>query len=178
MFFDNSLYFSQAQAITATANSTSIYDVTGAGSGNAPSLSFGNASTFGDDMGIGDGVAIPYLIVNIGTAFATANSGTLQVSLQEAPDNGSNAPGTYTTIYSSAVFAASALTANTQLLMVQVPPRPAGTALPRFYRVVYTVATGSFSAGTVTAALAINPPSLNGQYPTYGQYPANFTVAS
>ena len=109
MFFDNSLFLSSAQAVTATANSTNIYDVTGAGSGNAPALTFGTSTTFGDDIGIGDGIAIPQLIVTIPTAFTTSNGGTLQVSLQSAPDNGSNAPGTYTTDYSSAVFAASAL---------------------------------------------------------------------
>lgn len=175
MFFDNSLFLSNAQAITATANSTNVYDVTGAGSGNAPALSFGNSTTFGDDIGLGDGIAIPQLIVTIPTTFVTSNAGTLQVSLQSAPDNGSNAPGTYTTDYSSAVFAAATLVQGV-LLQVPVPARPAGAALPRFYRVVYTVAN-AFTAGTVNAAIVLNPPSIVGTVNMAGAYPANYTAA-
>lgn len=177
MITDNTLYFSTAQAITATANSTNIYDVTGAGSGNAPPMTFGNATVFGDDIGLGDGMAYPYLVIVVPTGFVSGGGATLTFALQCAIDNGSNAPGTYNTIWQSAAYTAAQLPANSATV-IPVPPRAIGQGLPRFYRVTYTVATSTFSAGTVTSFLTINPSSLVGAFTTFGAYPNNFTVGA
>jgi len=182
-FLDNSLAFSStwstAQAVSATANSTNVIDITGAGSGNAPAMinGFPAANTaIGEDYGAGDGVAIPYLYVTVTTAGTGA--GTITLTLEAAPDNGSYSPGTYYNLYQSTAFVGTTLKAGT-VLLVPVPPVPnnantvsGGTddALPRFYRLVYTVAstaTASFIAG-----LMINPPSSLLAI----QYSNNFTV--
>lgn len=157
MFLDNSLNFSTAQAITATAACTTIYDITGAGSGNAPALVYG-ASVFGADMGNGDGVAVPYVYVQIQTAFVSGGGATLQFQIQAAIDNGSNAPASYTTILQTDAFAASALTIN-KLFFAPLPISTLGEAPPRFYRLNYVVATSTFSAGKITSGLMLNPPS-------------------
>lgn len=167
-FFDQSLLLSSAQAITSTAASTNLYDVTGAGSGVAPVMTFGNAAKAQFDIGVGDGSAIPYLLMNIGTTFTTSNAATLQVQIQAAVDS-TNSPGAYTTIVETDAFAVSVLTAGATLLL-QIPKVTLGESLPRFYRVNYVVGTGVFTAGAVTSVILLNPPSgLTGTL-----YPSNF----
>jgi hypothetical protein len=178
MFLDDLVKLSAAQAITSTAASTNIYDVTGAGSGNAPNMiggvtSSGNA-LIGFDIGAGDGIAIPEVFVDVTTAFTTGDAATLTISLQAAPDNGSNAPGTYVTLSSTAVLTAAQLTANASF-QFQVPPVPKttfGQAMPRFYRLNYTVGTGTFSAGALNANIVLNP----SQATKIQNYPSNFVA--
>lgn len=176
-FQDNQLAFSTnwstPQAITVTADSARVIDITGAGSGNAPAMinGFPLANTaIGEDYGVGDGVAIPYLYATVTTAGTTAN--TLTVSLEAAPDNGSYGQGTYTVLYQSAAIAGSALTAGSSLL-VPVPPTLfnwPSEALPRFYKLVYTCS--SALTVSVLAGIMINPPSTL----LAGQYNNNFKV--
>ena len=172
MFADNSLAFSSnwstPQAITATANSTNVIDITGAGSGNAPSMIGGNGGTLGEDYGLGDGVTTPYLYLTVSTA--GTGSGTLTVLIEAAPDNGSNAPGTWSQLYESTAFVGTSLTGGS-VLLVPLPPRLPGEALPRFYRLVYTV-SGTLTV-SVLSGLVLNPPSAL----TGGQYPNNFLAA-
>lgn len=173
MFVDTSIQFSSAQAITVTANATNLVDVTGAGSGNAPTMIGGNGGVIGADWGAGEGVAVPYLVMVVTTAFVSGGGATLQVTLQAAPDNGSNVAGTYTVLYTSAAFTAANLALG-ETLVVPVPPRALsgqpGEALPRFYQVVYTVATSTFSAGKVTTGILLNPPTTL----TATLYPNNY----
>lgn len=174
---DNTLSFSSswttAQTVTATAASTNVVDLTGAGSGNAPAMINGFPATntsIGFDIGAGDGVAIPYLYLAAPTGFT--GSGGLTIALQAAPDNGSYSPGTYTTIYSTLVAVTSAIVAG-DYLIVPVPPTLfdfPSEALPRFYRLNYTV-TGTVSA-PILAGLMLNPPSSL----LLGKYNNNFAV--
>lgn len=152
---------SAAQAITATANSTNVFDITGAGSGNAPAMigAGGVNTAIGVDIGAAaiSGMAGPAIVItNTGGAVGTG-SGTVTFSLQSAPDNGSYSPGTYTTLYTSAAFVGTAIT-NPFQAVLPVPVIPPGTALPRFYRIVYTV-SGTFSA-TFSASLVMNAPLI------------------
>lgn len=181
MFLDNTLSFNTAvnssQTVTATAASTTVIDVTGAGVGAAPAMINGFPATntaIGVDYGVGDGMAIPYVVVVI-TATTTV-TGTLTIALQAAPDNGSYSPGTYTTLFTS-----TALTGATQLYAgsvyyFQVPPTLAaqGEALPRFYRLNYTV--GSSISLILNAFITLNPPSFAGVKAGLlgGQYANNF----
>ena len=153
----------------------SIYDITGAGSGNAPRLVFGNAAVFGEDIGSGDGLAKPYLIVTIPTTFTTGSGATLSIAIQSAIDNGANAPGTYITLAQTQAFAAAQLTAGSIILLPipPVPPVASGQRLPRFYRADYIVGTGTFTAGAVTAYIGINPTTFG----EIGQYPENYIAA-
>lgn len=181
MFLDNSLSFNtnvaSVQAVTATAASTTVIDITGAGVGVAPAMINGYPQTntsIGVDYGVGDGMAIPYVVIVI-TATTTV-TGTLTIALQAAPDNGSYSPSTYTTLFTS-----NALTGATQLyvgsvLYFQVPPTLAsmGEALPRFYRLNYTV--GSTISLSLNAFMTLNPPSFAGVKAGIlgGQYNSNF----
>lgn len=149
------------QAITTTVDSTNVIDVTGAGSGNAPTMIGGHPATLNNlavDYGSGNGPGQPTVMVFV--TLATTVSGTLTIVLQAAADNGSYSPGTWTTIYASA-----ALTGATQLkannwLAFPVPPtlQGMGGSSPRFYKLSYTVSASisvTVSAGIFTDASGI-----------------------
>lgn len=174
MYIDGSLQFSNAQALTVTAASTSLVDLTGAGSGNAPAISFGTASVFGADMGIGDGMAVPKIFAAIGTTFVGGTS--LNLQCQFAVDNGSNAPGTWQTYAETGVILTASLKAGVVIGTFDLP-RGVGDItvypLPRFIRLNYVI-VGTFSAGTVTSAIVIQRDDRLGAI----QYPSNFTVAA
>lgn len=172
-FFDSALVFSNAQAVTSTAASTSVYDITGVGSGTVPSLVWGTTSAIGADMGFGDGVR-PTVFITSATAFVSGGGATMNIQIQAAPDNGSGTAGTYYTLWETGILTVAQLaTIVTKPFSLPLPPinaaYPAGL-LPRFYRLNYVVATSTFSAGTISAALLLNPPSQINV-----QYPANFT---
>lgn len=170
MFFDQTLLLSDAQAITVTAPSDEIYDVTGAGAGNAPALIWGTSDVFGADIGVGDGAAIPTLFMLVTEAFVSGGGATLQVQIQAAIDDGTNDPDTYTTIVETGTFTAAQLVAGATLRL-PIPPITIGEELPRFYRVNYVVGTSTFSAGEVTSVILLNPPAGFGGT----LYPSNFT---
>lgn len=178
-FMDNTLAFSTnwatPQVVSATADSTNVVDLTGAGVGNAPAMINGFPATntsIGYDIGAGDGEAIPYLYVAVPTAGGGTQTGSFIITLQAAPDNGSYSPGTYTTIYTSKSITSSTLPGGNYLI-VPVPPTLfdfPSEGLPRFYKLNYAV-TGTMSRGFL-AGLMINPPSSL----LLGQYNNNFAV--
>ena len=177
MFLDNLIQLSTAQAITSTAASTNLYDVTGAGSGNASGMiggvtSSGNA-LIGFDIGAGDGMSIPTMFFDVSTAFVSAGGATLQLQIQAAPDNGTNnSPGTYVTIAESDIITAAQLTAGATFSypIPAVPKSIFGEAMPRFYRVNYVVATSTFSAGAINANIVLDPSNVT----KIQNYPANY----
>lgn len=170
MFLDNKLTFNSAvgtsQAITTTADSTGIIDITGAGSGNAPAMINGYPQTntaIGEDYGAGDGEAIPHVYINVTTAGTGA--GTVTFTVAAAPDNGSYSPGTYTNLVSTRAITGTDLTLGS-IIDIPLPPTQytLGEALPRFYKLIYTVA-GSATV-SVGANLVLNPQQslLSGKY--------------
>ena len=174
---DGLLTLSAAQAITATAASTNIIDLTGAGSGNAPNMVFGG-SVYGADMGVGDGMAVPKIVVSVGTAFLTLTS--LTVAAQFAPDNGSNAPGTYITYAQTGAIPVADLVAGAFIGTFGYPQMPTKVdgiltdyPLPRFVRLDYTVAGSNATAGTVNAYVELQRDSQLGGV----NYGSNFVVA-
>jgi len=150
---DSNLIFDPAgTAITVSAASTNILDmgITNGVGGNAR------------DMGIGDDPSIRLLIYSNGL-FAAAGAATLSIQIQGAPDNGSGAPGTWTTYADSDPLSIATLNSfsgsvasGVKLFPIDLPHREAGAALPRYYRLNYVVATGPFTAGTLQAYLANN----------------------
>ena len=172
MFLDNSLSFgagwsTPTAAITATVDGTNIVDVTGAGVGNVPAMinGFPNANTaIGYDIGGGDGEAIPYLYVAVTTT--GTGSGTVTFSLSAAPDSGTGTEGTYTQLYQSKTFVGTTLIAG-RYLIVPVPLTlwTFGEALPRFYKITYTV-SGTVGAVKFLSGIVLNPQesTLSGQY--------------
>lgn len=176
MFLDNKLTFNSAvgtaQAITTTADSSGIIDVTGAGSGNAPAMINGFPSTntaIGDDYGAGDGVAIPHVLINV-TANGTG-AGTITIEVKAAPDDGSYGQGTYTTLVKTQAFTGTDLDVG-DVIDIPLPPTlyTMGEALPRFYKLTYTI-SGSATV-SVLANLVLNPQ----QSLLLGQYNNNYIV--
>jgi hypothetical protein len=168
MMNDASLQLSVAQAITATAASTYIYDITGAGAGNAPPLRWGNSAVFGADISGADQSGLD-LYFSVATSFLGAGA-TLQVQLQAAPDNGSNQPGTWITVDSTGPLTPAQLVAG-YLQKLKLQPLPPG-ALARFYRLYYPVTNGPFTAGIVNAGIGLNVPTSR----LAAAYPANYVA--
>jgi hypothetical protein len=178
MFPDNALSFSTswstAQAITTTADSTLVIDVTGAGSGNVPTMIGGGANgttagIIGADYGAADGEAIPWCYITVTTS--TTSTNTITFELESSPANTSNTAAGYQIIFQSQAYAISLLPAGTTFLF-PVPPSPqfpsGALTPPRFYKLHY-VASGTVSL-SVLAGLVLNPPTWQ-----YGvQIPNNF----
>jgi hypothetical protein len=145
MIRDNFLEFSVAQDLTGgTGVSTNVIDLLNA-----------------RDIGVGDDVEIP---VTVNTGFTGGTS--LQIQLQESVDN-----STYVTIMETAAIPLANLGANTQIALIEVPPRPSSmAALPRYIRLNYIV-VGTMTAGKVDAGILLD--SL--QTPIY---PAGITVTN
>ncbi len=168
-YFDSLTQFSTAQAITTTADATNVYDVCGVGAGTAPTMIGPNGvnTAMGVDIGAGDGAAVPDLFITVTTAGTGA--GTISYTLSAAPDNGSYSAGTYVVLYTSDAFVGTALKAG-RTFKVAVPPYPqlnstGVTAIPRFYKLTYTVsgsATASFTAGIILNAPDIRTPVIYG----------------
>lgn len=170
-FYDASLQLSSAQAITTTAASTLIYDVTGAGSGNAPNQDFGLSTENGFDPFNGQTVASPRAVFTIDVN--GTGTGTIAIHVQAAPDNGSNAPGTYRTLAATEAYVGTALDAG-QTIEIPIPPYAPvgpGMGLPRFYRFYY-VQTGD-GAVTLSGGILLNAPA--GYVST--QYAPNYEAA-
>lgn len=172
MYLDSQLQFSNAQAVTVTAASTNVIDLAGLGSGNTVTNIIGNATVFGMDIGVGDVPGTPKLLVSTIAAFVGGTS--INVQFQGAIDNGSGSPGTWNTYAESGAILTASLTANTQILKIDVPeviPDPGGP-LPRFLRLNYLV-VGTYTGGTINADII-----RDRQDWTAGKYPSNFAVAS
>lgn len=172
-FYDNVTngpgLLSSAQAITTTAASTNLYDVTGAGSGNAPSMTFGNGSVGFDIAGSTSGIARPVAYFSIGVTGTGA--GTITFEIQAAP-NSSNSPGTYVVVGASDAYVGTTLVAGNVIAIPITPYNQIAPAMsvPRFYRAYYVV-SGSATV-TVTAFIGIGTPT--GYELT--QYGNNFTA--
>jgi hypothetical protein len=155
MILDRSLCFDGGDtgafaAITISRDSTDVIDVGISGqTGNARDMSIGRS--------------IELLVVSNGL-FAGGTS--VQINFQGAPDNGSGGQGTYITYASSPVITLAQLNAGNRLLFPIDLPRPpyGGLALPRFYKLNYTV-VGTFTAGAVLAWLLLDRDD-NLQYPS------------
>jgi len=147
-----------------TQASTNVIDL--AASGQIPVLANLQGAR---DMGIGDNPALK-LNVRVVTGFTSAGAGTLSVALQGAPDNGSGAPGSFATWYVSPVYALATLAViGANLLPMDMPRPPSGIGIPRFLRLLYTVATATMTAGSVSAQIVLDVQADV-------QYPAGLTV--
>ena len=145
MILDNSLMFDGRLTgtfapITVTRDSQDIVDVGILGRNGG-----------GRDMGIGTDI---YLLLQSSRLFAGGTSVT--IAFQGAPDNGSGAEGTYVTYAQTpAITLAELNLAPGMLFPITLPRPPFGAVIPRFYKLVYTVA-GIFTAGGVIAGLVLN----------------------
>lgn len=131
---------------TGTQNSTNTIDLHLAG---IPVLASGQGAR---DLGIGDDPALKLLVIVI-TTFTGGTS--LQVGLAGATDNGSGAPGAFTTWWTGATVAEASLTAGTRLYDMDMPRPPPGIAVPRFLRLSY-VSAGTHGAGSLEACIVLD----------------------
>lgn len=130
---------------------------TSQGAGDSPTSSGGTPSTNVIDLGVNRdiGGAVTdelQLLCQVISSFATSSGGTLQVQLQTAPDNGSGAPGTWSTIEESDFVPVSSLVAGYKFLEGPMAS-PVSGAAGRFLRLNFNVGTGPMTAGTIEAAL-------------------------
>lgn len=155
MYIDSQELFSDAQAVTATAISTNVLDL------NPDGFGLSNAV---QDIGVGDETV--YLVVmTVTTITDTGSDATLIVTLESDTAVGlATAPVVH---YSSGTLAfATYATAGT--VVVQTP-LPLGD-YKRYLGVRYTVASGPFTAGALTAFLTTD-------VQRYKNYASGFTVA-
>lgn len=166
MIMDSLLLFSSGQDLFTPAagaiNSTNVIDL-GVTSGIPSSANGGGAR----DMGVGDNPSLKVMIQAI-TAFTGGTS--LAVAVQGAPDNGSGAEGSYTTMASIPAVLTASLTAGQVIGNISVPRPVPGQAMPRYLKLVYTT-VGDFTTGTVTAALVIDRQDSP-------LYPAGLTISN
>lgn len=128
------------------------------------------------DMGIGDDPDLK-LVVQVDTAFASAGStGTIQVAVQYAPDDGSGGIGSWVTAATGPLYTIPAVGA--QLFNAPLP-RPKDGLVPRFCRLLYTIATQTMTAGKVNSHLVLNRVDQPNQASGFlGAYPAGINVAN
>ena len=157
MILDALLQFDNAASLAIAAGtqaSTNVIDF-GLGTSTNPAIPSNANGGGARDMGIGDDPALK-LLVQVSTTFTSGGAGTLSVAIQGAPDNGSGAPGSYTTWWTSPTYALATLVAGARLLNMDFPRPPAGVAVPRFVRLLYTVGTATMTAGAVSAYLVLD----------------------
>jgi hypothetical protein len=156
--------------LTGTEVATNILDL-GVTSGVPSSANGGGAR----DIGTGDNPSLE-LSALVTTAFASGTS--LQLQLQGAPDNGSGAPGSYTTMWTGPAVAEASLVAGMQLANVTVPRPAPGQALPRFLRLNY-ITVGTHTAGVLEAEIVLDrDDQVVGTTGAYSGYPAGITIAN
>jgi len=156
---------------TGTQNSTNTIDLHMAG---IPVLANNQGAR---DIGIGDDPAMK-LVVWVTTTFTGGTS--LQVGLQGAQDNGSGAPGAFTTWWTGAAVVEASLVAGTRLYDMDMPRPPPGIAVPRFLRMSY-VSAGTHGAGALEACIVLD--RVDQMYQgtanqTLGGYPPGVVIAN
>ncbi len=171
-FYDNALLLSNAQSLAGAATtviSTNTYDITGAGSGTAPSMIWGTSTLLQADVMVGRPM---YAYFTVTTAFSATTA--LTVRIQAAPPATGNVAGTWVDLYTSAAFTGATDLALSAQLVVPIPPLgmiKAAENMPRFYRFKYVNTTSAtFSAGAFTAGILLDTPT--GMVSTL--YPNNF----
>lgn len=180
MLNDQNLVFSSGQAVTVTTASTSTYDIltsallssTGGTYTVPPNAIIGNATFFGEDLGLGRGKGTPSVEVFTGSGTpGTATS--LQVSLQGAPDNGGGtiAGLAFVPYIQTRAIPLASILSSSRLAQFDFPRREVGQALPRFINLLYTVAGANFTGLSLTSYINLGTSSAQA---SLGQYPSNY----
>lgn len=139
MILDQQNLFSDAQAVTVTANSSNVIDTLPSGGPNTKS-------------GIGDGQDIT-LFAQVGTTFTGGTSMAISLVSADTADLATN-PIVH---YATAAIVLASLTAKARLVGLDLPYGK----YRRYVGLVYTV-VGTMTAGTVTAGLVEDLQTLNG----------------
>lgn len=157
---------------TGTQTSSNVLDL---GISGIPASISGGGGGGARDIGIGDDPAMKLLVL-VTVAFTVGTS--LQVNLQGAPDNGSGAPGSYTTMLSGPVVTEANLIAGARLLDDDVPRPVPAQAIPRFLALQY-VSVGTHSTGQIRAHIVLDRHDLPEQSnAVLGGYPPGIVIAN
>jgi hypothetical protein len=133
MYIDALLQFSSAQAITSTARSTNVVDLSVA-----------------RDMGVGEDL---YICLTVDEAFTASGSATLTITLETDDNAAFSSAGV---LFSTPAIGKAALTLNVAPMFICVPMDSGfsfGVNWERYISLNYTVATGPMTAGKITAAI-------------------------
>ncbi len=135
--------------------SPGVIDILGTGVGTAPASIIGRRTLFGADKGIGE--PRPYIEAVIGTLPVTANSATLNMAFQGAPDTGVGGgylPGTWQTYAETGAMTVAQLAAGTVFGRLDFEAAFPQNNNPRYLRLLFQVpAATNFTAGTVAFAI-------------------------
>ena len=178
MLADQNLVLSSAQAITATAQSTNAYDILNGGTLAVASGAYttnaiiGNATVFGEDLGLGRGVGTPTIEVFSG-AGTPITATSLDIQLQGAVDPGTgNTSGcTYVAYIGTEAIPLASILASNKIATFDWPRREITQALPRFVSLNYTVVGSNFTGLTLTSYINIGGGNAQD---TLGQYASNY----
>jgi hypothetical protein len=133
---DQNLVLSSNQQITATAQSTSAYDIL---TGNALPVTgapyqtnaiIGNAASFGEDLGLGRGVGTPQIEVFSGPGTPAAAT-SLTIQAQGAPDalTGNTSGLAYVVYQQTGPIPLASILASNRLAAFDFPRRQVGAAM-------------------------------------------------
>lgn len=169
MLFDSQLMFFGSAPYASASNFQSLATIT-AGGTTSTVINMGVKQ----DMGIGDGVAIPKIAVVVGTGITSASAGLLLNWQFQGSTDSTN----WTTYAETGAKSTASWTAGSYILPIDVPRRPSGVALPQYYRMAMAV-TGitneTITIGTVLGGILL---SREDAFDTLVQYPSGFSVAS
>ncbi len=161
-----------AQTDSPTTGTQAASNIIDLGLAGLPSSANGGGAR---DIAVGDD---PMLKLSAICPVAFTGGTSLQLQLQGAPDNGSGAPGTYTTMWTSPAYAEATIIAGAQLANIDVPRPIAGQALPRFLKLNY-ISVGTHSAGTIEAQIVIDRfDQIVGTSGALSGYQAGITIAN
>ncbi len=176
---DQNLVFSSNQAVTVTTTSTNTYDLltsallVGGGTYTVPpNAIIGNATFFGEDLGLGRGIGTPSVEVFTGSGTpGTATS--LQVALQGAVDNGGGtlAGLSFVPYIETGPIPLASILSSKRIAAFDFPKRQIGQGLPRFINLAYIVVGANFTGLTLTSYINLGG---NSAQDTLGAYAANY----
>jgi len=168
------------QTITATAVSAFTYDIlNGVAIANSvgtytvpPNSIIGNATFFGEDLGLGRGMGTPQVVGYTGPGTPTTAT-SLTVQLQGAPDNGGGTIGglTFAVYIQTRAILLASIIASRRLFAFDFPRRQEGDGLPRFINLNFLVGGSNFAGLTVEAFINLGETSAQA---SLGQYAANY----
>lgn len=151
MILDKQEEFSDSQAVTVTAISTNVIDLTQ-----------GTTGLTTIDIGTGESVQ---LVIQVDTAATAAGAATVQFSLES--DSTTDLATSPTVHWQSSAIAIATLVAGYEVARLKLPSLPG--PYERYLGVRYTVATGPLTAGAFSAFLVKDSQANR-------SYPAGFTV--
>jgi hypothetical protein len=160
MYIDTNLEFSDAQAVTATAISTNVYDTLSVAAGAGSTGIGGNTL-----VDLGQAADLYLVVLTQTTCTDSGSDATLTITLES--DSTANLATSATVHFSTGAIAfADFATAGTRLITVKLPHGQ----YERYLGLRYTVASGPLTAGAFDAFLT------NDGAGVYRPYATNFVV--